>query len=232
MGRLMNEDFHRLLEFLNSYKLTASVGDKEFQKILASCHKRYYSYLVFVVELHQQSGYSIQENQYDYLLESVSDVGQSLFSFMNGCYKGACLLLRSSIENFIKAVCLKENPNIILEKSVYKIFDLAKASTVFKMSKSGLYDSIHNQYVELCKDVHTASILNMDHITALNVFPKFDSKKAEQVCGHFNVLLSAYVTLLSVVYNDFYHSLYYKNKEIVAASILTSFKKEINNIEE
>jgi hypothetical protein len=151
---------------------------------------------------------------------------------MNGCYKGSCLLLRSSIENFIKAVCLKENPNIIFEKSVYKIFDLAKVSTVFQMSKSGLYDSIHNQYVELCKDVHTASISNMDHITALNVFPKFDSKKAEQVCSHFNVLLSAYVTLLSVVYNDFYHSLYYKNKEIVAASILTSFKKEINNIEE
>lgn len=54
MGRLMNEDFDRLLEFLNGYNLTASVGDKVFQKNLASCHKRYYSYLVFVVELNQQ----------------------------------------------------------------------------------------------------------------------------------------------------------------------------------
>lgn len=112
----MNEDFDRLLEFLNNYNLTASVGDKDFRKILASCHKRYYSYLVFVVELNQQSGFSIQENQYDYLLESVSDVGQSLFSFMNGCYKGACLLLRSSIENFIKAVCLKETAQYYIGK--------------------------------------------------------------------------------------------------------------------
>lgn len=117
----MNEDFDRLLEFLNNYNLTASVGDKDFRKILASCHKRYYSYLVFVVELNQQSGFSIQENQYDYLLESVSDVGQSLFSFMNGCYKGACLLLRSSIELYQGCLFERKSQYYIGKKCVQNI---------------------------------------------------------------------------------------------------------------
>lgn len=59
----------------------------------------------------------------------------STFLVTHGCYKGAKLLLRSSIENFIKAVCFDEYPDIVIKKSVYEVFDIAKASMTFSGSK-------------------------------------------------------------------------------------------------
>lgn len=235
MSRRVREDFDNLCSFFKEYSLMFAFEEPSFIKQLSACHKKYYSYLVSVIELKdavKNPDYApyISENQYDYILESCSDVGQALFLVAHGCYKGAKLLLRSSIENFIKAVCLDEEPNIIRKKSVYEVFDIAKISSTFSGSRKTLFDIIHTEYVELCKDVHTADLAHMEHITALGSFPHFDNDGAENLKCHILRLLPAYITLLSLKYNQRFHKIFYTNQEVVKESILTEYKKEVHNL--
>ena len=235
MGRRIKEDFENLLNFFDTYNLSEILKNTEFRELLSFVHKRYYSFLVLTIELQDlvenpTGVHNISQKQYYYILETCSDVGQVLFLIANGCYKGAKLLLRSSIENFIKGVCLDSDPKISSTKSVYEVFDLAKESETFSGSKSEIFKIIHNIYAELCKDVHTADLEHMEHITALNTFPNYDIESAKVIKNHLMKLLPAYITLLCLKYNSFYHGLYYTNKEIVQENLMTFFKKEVNNL--
>lgn len=140
MSRRIKEDFDNLCDFFKKYSLAPIFEEKDFVKQISTYHKKYYSYLVLVIELKEivdNANYApcMSQEQYNYVLESCSDVGQALFLVTHGCYKGAKLLLRSSIENFIKAVCFDEYPDIVIKKSVYEVFDIAKASMTFSGSK-------------------------------------------------------------------------------------------------
>lgn len=235
MSRIIKEDFEDLCKFFREYSLKSTFEEDYFIKLISSYHKKYYSFLVSVIELKEivnNADYNpcMCQCQYNYVLESCSDVGQALFLMANGCYKAAKLLLRSSIENFIKAVCLDEEPSITKKKSVYEVFDIAKASICFSESKKSLFDIIHAEYIELCKDVHTADFTHMEHITALDSFPHFDKDKAESLKSHILRILPAYTTLLCLKYNQRFHKIYYLNQEIIKESILTEFKKEVHKL--
>lgn len=86
----------------------------EFKKV----HKKALGYLVIYSEMEKQN---ITRRHLDnkalfYLKESVSDVLQSVFAWVNGAYKAADLLLRSSIENFNKAIIGNVNNDVYTEK--------------------------------------------------------------------------------------------------------------------
>lgn len=235
MSRRIKEDFDNLCDFFKKYSLAPIFEEKDFVKQISTYHKKYYSYLVLVIELKEivdNANYApcMSQEQYNYVLESCSDVGQALFLVTHGCYKGAKLLLRSSIENFIKAVCFDEYPDIVIKKSVYEVFDIAKASMTFSGSKKNIFDTIHTEYIELCKDVHTADFTHMEHITALRLFPHFNNDGAENIKRHILRILPVYITLLCLKYNQGFHSIFYSNQEIIKESILTEYKKEIHNL--
>lgn len=235
MSRKIKEDFEELCNFFKKYNLVDIFKKDDFIKQISTYHKKYYSYFVLVVELKEIVN-NIDYNpcmsniQYYYLLESCSDVGQAFFLTIHGCYKGAKLLLRSSIENFIKAVCYDENHDIITKKSVYEVFDIAKTSITFSDSKKNIFDTIHTEYVELCKDVHTADFIHMEHITSLGTFPHFNNDGGENIKNHILQILPRYITLLCLKYNQRYHKIFYLNKDIIKEGILNEYKQEIYNL--
>lgn len=232
MSRLVSEDFNKLCSFITSYSLTGILENKEVVKLLSTYHKKYYGYLVFMEKLHQaKEENEISESQYDFLQESCSDIGQAFFLLFHGCYKGAKLLLRSSIENFLKGICLDEDPSLPKTKSVYEIFDKAKLTTVFSDVKISLHDTIHNEYALLCQDVHTADKTHMASVTALNNFPSFDKKQADIVTKFVLHLEPVYMTLLALKFNNIYHKMNPLHKEVTNKEILNDFKKSVHNVE-
>ena len=116
MSRRVKDDFEKLVGFFDSYSLKPNNKNKEFQTFLSAYHKRYYAYLTFMAELSQYKSKPLltrlNDNQYRFYSESCSDCGIALFDSVNGNYKGTRLLLRSSIENFMKAVSLDEDTTI------------------------------------------------------------------------------------------------------------------------
>lgn len=151
MSRLIKEDFDKLCTFIKDYSLSDVLEIDDAKKLLSSFHKKYFAYLVLIEEIHHKieqkdEGLKMSKEQYEYLQESCSDVGQAFFLIFHGCYKGAKLLLRSSIENFLKGSCLDEDKSLPSTKSVYEVFDKSRATGTFKETKASLHAQLHNEY--------------------------------------------------------------------------------------
>lgn len=236
MARIVASDYQKFCTYISLYRLDCIIGDDRNKRQLSSFHKKYYGYLVLIEELRTRVNDSVfteivSKAQFEFLQESCSDVGQALFLVVNGCYKGAKLFLRSSIENFIKGMSLDEDGDIITTKSVYEVFEKAKATSAFADSKRELHSTLHNVYAQLCKDVHTADIEHMTSLSALNQFPNFDTDKFMETNEFASKLIKAYITIAVMKFNEQFHKFAYENKEIVSSEIIRKYRKTVNNLE-
>mgnify|MGYP004455460949 FL=1 len=235
MSRLIKEDYDKLCTFIKDYSLSDVLEIDDAKKLLSSFHKKYFAYLVLIEEIHHKieqydEVLKMPKEQYEYLQESCSDVGQAFFLTFHGCYKGAKLLLRSSIENFLKGSCLDEDKSLPSTKSVFEVFDKARATGTFKETKENLHAQLHNEYALLCQDVHTADVSHMASITALNHFPSFHNEDAGNILKMVQKIIPIYITTIALKYNLAYHSMSYDYKEITNKEIINDYKKEVHNI--
>ena len=235
MSRLIKEDFDKLCTFIKDYSLSDVLEIDDAKKLLSSFHKKYFAYLVLIEEIHHKieqydEVLKMPKEQYEYLQESCSDVGQAFFLTFHGCYKGAKLLLRSSIENFLKGSCLDEDKSLPSTKSVYEVFDKARVTDTFKETKANLHMQLHNEYALLCQDVHTADVSHMASFTALNHFPSFHNEDAGNILKMVQKIIPIYITTIALKYNLAYHSISYNYKEITNKEIINDYKKEVHNI--
>lgn len=234
MSRIAAADFAELKVFFSKYSTSANLSNDDFVKFLSTYHKKYLAYLTYIAEI---SSYKIRktlagilDSQFDFFSESCSDCGLALFDSVNGNYKAARLLLRSSIENFMKAIAQDEDNSIDQESSVYNLFNRVKAISFFSRPETrNLFDDIHQEYKELCKDVHTATTANMAKLSALNTFPTFDQKEADGLLRIVQALITSYVTLMALKYNVHYHTIGYSNKEVIENGIRQDYADVINN---
>lgn len=236
MSREVSNDLSNLIAFIKNYSLEGLAGNEEFLKIISQLHKKYFAYLTFIAELteftSQNHRSALNQKQIDFITESCSDVGSSIFVMTHGAYKASRMMLRSSIETFIKGFNLDELPNLDCEKSVYVIFDNVKVLPFFTNDpQKSLLESIHQDYKTLCRDTHTATSLNMRHITALKYFPTFDLTESTQLKDIAAKLVANYNTLLGIKYNSLYHLMHHKNKENILRSIPRKNKPFLQGIE-
>lgn len=236
MSREIKADFEKLKEFFNTYELPELNENKQLLAILSQQHKKHYSILAFLSELvklrETVEEEPISQLQIDFLLESASDIGNSMFMMMHGAYKPARMMLRSSIENFLKAISLDTEQDINQEKSVYKIFDRVKALDFFqKDPMKEIFTQIHQTYKELCSDTHTASEINMAHITAMKYFPGYDSKEATTTNDVTIKLASHFLVLICLKFNSIFHVMHHRNKENILISIPKEHRPKIQGIQ-
>ena len=236
MAREIQLDFKELLEFFKNYNLNSIQFSGDLKNCLSYQHKKYFSYLIFIAEIgSQKSNHNpplISESQLEFITESCSDIGNSLFLMVNGAYKPSKMMLRSSIETFLKGFVLDDIADIDKEKSVYDIFDRIKALTFFNIEvHKEIFESIHNTYKLLCEDIHTASKLNMANITALTYFPTNDIKKIENFTNTSTRLVCNYIDLLAFKYNSYFHHMHHRNKEIILENISREYRRQIMGID-
>lgn len=235
MSREITVDFDKLLCFIKDYNLKNIASDELFLPVLSKVHKKYFALLILLVEFNgQEFQGGLFKNNADcknYLFESLSDLGSSFFIAFNGGYKASKLMLRSSIETFIKGISVDLIPNIILEKRIYKIFEDASGLGLF--SKEPLVSELNKlkqQYSDLCQDTHTASKSNMQHISALNYFPKKDIVIFEKLANIFVSLVQAYIFIIVIKFNEEFHKIHHKNKSIIIYAIRKSYRPLVLNI--
>lgn len=236
MSRDIQYDLSILTKFIDDYKLSHLLTNDSFKTFVSQQHKKYFSYLTFIAELQNFVNDNLfsnilLENQFSFIKESCSDVGIAFFSTFHGSYKSSKLLLRSSIETFLKGYCLDELTNIDKETSIFELFRKVKALNSFKREPSKqIINLIHQKYKLLCQDVHTATDLNMANISALNYFPTYESTKAQKVSNFCLTLIPNYLVLLCLKYNKQYHKFHYKNQAIIINSIPKEYRPIINNV--
>lgn len=236
MSREISEDFSNLTSFIDKYDLKTLLNNREFLQILSQQHKKFFAYLTCVAEIDALAKDAailpnISEKQLFFIIESCSDIGSALFVMTHGAYKASKMMLRSSIETFLKGFSLDELVDIDQEKSVYNIFDRVKALLFFEEnSAKELFGLIHGEYKNLCQDAHTATDENMQHITALKYFPTFQLDEATDISNSLMRLVSSYITLLCLKYNNHFIRMHHRNKENVIENIPKKFRALVNGL--
>ncbi len=235
MSREIKEDFLELQKFISGYQISGLLSNDDFKNILSQQHKRYFAYLTLVGELqmtlNKLGSNQLTSDQFNFIKESCSDFGTSIFTLFHGSYKGSKLLLRSSIETFLKGFNLDVSPDLDKETSVFELFNKVKALSFFQPEpQKHLIGLIHAKYKLLCEDVHTATEVNMASISSLNFFPKFILQEANTFNTTAAKLIECYVTLFCLKHNAFYHQIHFKNKSIIRKAIPNNYKDLINNL--
>ncbi len=233
MSREINNDFKKLQIFINNYSLAKQSKRQEFYQRIKPMHKKLFALLTFIVEYeyqHKRNNIS-SDNSINYFKECASDMGQAFFCWIHGAYKPANLILRSSIETFVRAAAGKEKPEIFLERNVYNVFQIAKETDFFKSELClKFFQKLHFGYKELCKIVHSDSSEGMEQISALNIFPLFSPDKANMFSLKFLNLSTIIITLIYINFYSFLHTMHHKNQINFFCAVPKSIKKEINAI--
>ena len=219
MNKNIKDDAEKLINFFCTYSLKNIFDNDEFMINYKTVHKNALGYMVIFSEIEKQNKQNIifDEKSIFYLKESVSDVLQSVFAWVNGAYKGADLLLRSSIENFNKSIIGNSNISVYEEKSVYKIFEILDEMPQYKIvvSNETFSSTLHRIYAELCKSTHTATSADMDHVTALNLLPKYEEKKSKEYVKIFVTLIDTYLGYFLANHKEIINKMFITNKDIV-----------------
>lgn len=227
--KAIQKDFEQLKEFVKGYELPQE-GNVEYFQNLKRTHKVYFS----VLEIHSvcKNLESLKSNSNSifgkYLGESISELGSSLFISLHGCYKGSDQILRSAIENFLKAIGSTVYPNIVSIKSTYEVIDKAERADVFQTKEiRERYSKLKGMYSTLCASVHTATELNMQNVGALGYFPHFDSKSSALFMRNYIEVARSILDILCWKYKLEYSQMHYKSKDIIEVSLSSNVKKII-----
>lgn len=238
MTRERLEDFSALKNYLNDYKIDKNIKDKLFLSDLKSIHKAYFSLLTwsgemsFGEEVIKYKNKELPSEIIEIIFEVYSDIGSSIFNWTYGGYKTSRVMLRSAIENFVRAISAIEESKQLQEKNVYQLFDCATALNIFSSSEIVIasFQQLHFDYKELCLDVHTALPENMERISSLSDLPKFEIEKSKKCSGIICRVTKNFLILLSLIFSNFFHRMHHRNKENILISIPKKVKPLVNGL--
>ena len=249
MSREVKDDLDKLVGFVTNYRIADIESESEFRSCISEVHKKYLAVLTLAFE--------VRKNQWDpsnifakdtgkiekfhaYSEEAVSEIGTSFFLLLHGCYKAINLLLRSSIENFFKAVGSLEDTSILTLRSTYEVIDRAQLLKVFSDEYAKPeFSSLKNEYSDLCKTVHTADFEQMEVVESLGNFPHFDPQKCKATAEKINSVIRAELFVLNLIFHAPVKTIHHRNRDIVQTAFtarqvgrLVSIRSAAESIEE
>lgn len=233
MSREIVKDCNQLIDFFKEYKFDSQLSNSFFNSHLRSMHKKVFGYLTLVAELEYQNSNQrfISDRSLEYLKESGSDMMQSLFCWFNGTYKPAEMLLRSSIETYLKAILGDTDDGVFNEKSMYKIFDMAKIHPFFLGGNLEEYFSrIYSNYKLLCLTTHTANVNKLVSVDTLRMLPRFNQKTSKSFSQIFISTIEMFLGVSLVNFHTQVYNMHPKNRLNFIKAIPSSIKSKINNV--
>lgn len=238
MTREIAADYLELETYVENYCLKNSLANPSFSAELKSIHKRYYSMLSWSSELNfnksafQKMYSNATTDISNRIIESVNDIGSAYFNWINGNYKTARVMLRVSIENFLRATSAIEDRTQLTEKSVYDLFDKAKNLNIIKGDKHvlGIFSLLRSTYKLLCKDVHSESLSGMGNISSLSHFPSYDTINSSSDSKLIIKVITEISTMFCLLFKSFFHSMYHRNKESILITIPKKYRPIIHGV--
>ena len=234
MTRECSADYKEIEKYIRNYNISSNLDNSKYTASLKLMHKCYFSVITWNSELKHRLDYFLQlyptcnTEICNRISESVSDIGSSFFNWANGNYKASRVMLRVSIENYIRAISSMENKHQLTEKNVYHLFDIASDQKIFNSNNIPLvrriYDSLHSDYKTLCRDAHTATNQNMENLTSLADLPAFQLDKSECTAVIHQRISKSTTALFCILFNDFFHKMHHRNQENILNSINSNYK--------
>ena len=229
MTRECKADFGALVEYVNQYKISKNLTNSAYLDSLKQIHKCYFALIVWWAEIQHNDDKAFLKSAdctdeiLHRLTESISDLGASLFNWINGSYKTSRVMLRVGIENFVRSVSAIEDKAQLTEGSVRTLFEKARPLAIFNCTEEvkSAFDQIHSDYALLCEDIHTTASNNMEQLSSLAGLPIFKKSKAEQSREVFVRISKNFNLILCITFNRQYHGMHHRNRENILHSMST-----------
>lgn len=227
MTRDVSADFGGYKQHLDQFRYEHLLADKDYVAALVPLHQSFLALLTLCSELTEAEGDAVSgfELRFGiggkaYLRELVSDIGQSLFCFSSGAYKASLVTLRSSIESFAKSLSLSHTPDVLTQKNVYLVFDLAKTAPFFKSAVAiDELSRLLQIYDELNLYVHTVTDQSMFHYLRLGVFPQYVPDRAAKVSDYLLRVMNAVLYSIASFMRDDMFKIHHKNRDVILAGL-------------
>jgi hypothetical protein len=232
--REVNDDFTKLLDHINNFKLD-NFQSEDNQKFLKSAHKEYFSYLHFEAQFlkrlesnnlkYEQQIFSKNDFNLNLFIEAKSDLSLGFFCSLNGTYKPANMLIRSSIENIIRFLGGIFDKRCESTTSISELFELAKKIPFFQVNKEHLNVLISN-YKHLCRHTHSCPSA-MAKISSISQFPRFEMALMKEWKNTFSSIIKCIISLFLKFDRSIYIDAHYKTKEAIGLCLSGKFKSQI-----
>lgn len=225
MSREIEQDFEKVIQFYNNYSMSDVTTQEGIEKQLKCMHRKLYSYMIFLGE--QENAGVFDETTLAYQKEVVSDMIMAFFCWSNGVYKPAKLLLRSGIENFVKAMVYTYCPDIIQNKNVYEVFEIAKKQRPFLDTYSAMhFNNIHAKYADLCAIVN-GSMDKLASVGGLIQFPCYDVTEANETYDDYIKVIDEYLVCVYYIYYDQIYMMHEFNRDLFLQGVQRREKQKI-----
>lgn len=239
MTRECKADFVELKKYVEHYKIAKNLENASYLESLKNMHKVYFSMITWNAEMvHSRKEFLAKYKNCTIdivhrISETVSDMGSSLFNWMNGGYKTSRVMMRAAIENFVRSISAIEDKSQLTEKNVYSMFEKAAASAVLNSNAAvkNAYMQLHSDYKILCEDTHTATFISMEQFSSLASLPDFKKSKAESSKAIYVRIAKNISSIYCLVFSGFFHGMHHRNKENILHSLTKEVKPIIAGIE-
>jgi hypothetical protein len=191
---ILDSDLKEIERFLETWKPSyPSIGDKEVRPSIKASYKQFKSLLIwgFVVDKSKSLGPDIRT----YYTECLSDLSHAYFLNLSSFYKSSRSALRSSIENFIRVLLLKQAVDIGVISSTFDLF--SKVREVHKDDKFilDILNLINLEYGDLCASVHSAKTDYLSLTVPFEVLSSYNlidftkgNEQITRICASYNKL--------------------------------------------
>jgi hypothetical protein len=214
MSRLLEQDFEKLVVYLNQYTLADLLTSNIRNQLIKKSHKYCLTALQLwsIVELKTKTDSLLigklkidpLSSQFDLLSECFSDITSSFFAALHGLYKPANMSLRSAIETFIRGISGLSVREAETTKNVYRAFEIAKKCDPFLGAAKPYFETIHQQYALLCGFTHTTTKAHMVKNHALLNFAKQDTEQLKVWLKHYEITITAILSILIYSNSELY----------------------------
>ncbi|CAA0101031.1 Uncharacterised protein [Halioglobus japonicus] len=235
MTRECATDFERLESYLGNFSLSQNLCDPNYLASIKLMHKCYFSVLSWNAELiHRKEVFLESEARCsdDIILrisEAVSDLGSSFFNWSSGNYKASRIMLRVSIENFLRALGGIEESGLLTEKNVFTLMQTALKLDIFKKTPfvQKCVSQLRGDYGLLCMDAHTATSQNMEQLTSLADIPMFDTVRAKACSDIFMRISKNMTVIFCILFDTFFRSMHHRNRDNVLNGLDKPLKRAV-----
>ena len=217
----INDSFEQIKSFVKDLSLPCH-GIDPLDQASISLYRRFHALLVWQLVFDNKDDVK-SSGHFD---EFLSDISSSYFLYITCAYKASQVLLRSSLENFIRAILIARGVKTTEIESVWELFEVAKAHFKQREIDAVVHriGATHSKYGELCKIVHSVAYeymsLRVPFSTIFEFSPEVSVKCETNMSNLFKIMLE----ILYLCHNTELDKLHYKSADIIKDAVSSSIK--------
>lgn len=215
--------------FLDNLTIPNPLVESSHTGVFHSAYKHIHPLLLWNEVLLKVKKSPTLDNTLLFFNELLSDLSSSQFLLLLGLYKPSRMMLRSSIENLLRMICIHQGFIVGNGKFTHELITMVKSSQLAANTSPVSKDLIAaiNSYYKLCAYTHAADANFMSLRVPFIKLQEFDIKDFRGILEDIRLLCMKYNRIMFSMHSDhIYRTKSYRFKDAVLDTLPRSLKAQ------